>query len=90
MESLWMEYPNYPTLELKLYYLIQIGFWLQQAIYLFTETRRKDFVIMATHHFITISLLLSSYYMSYIKAGHVILVTMDFADIFLTVIKLLI
>lgn len=44
MDGLWEGYPHYKLpANLKMYYLIQMGFWLQQVLTLHLEKRRKDY-----------------------------------------------
>lgn len=73
----------------KAYYLVELGFWLQQIFVLNIEEKRKDFLQMLSHHIITCCLLIGSYYYYYIRIGNLILVLMDCSDIFLTGAKLL-
>ncbi|KAJ2308348.1 Sphingosine N-acyltransferase lag1 [Coemansia sp. RSA 2706] len=83
----WIDYPEghrQLTLLMKSYYLVQIGFWFQQIFVLMIEERRKDFVVMCTHHFVTCNLLGWSMYMNYTRIGNAILCCMDFSDIFLS------
>ncbi|KAJ2809265.1 Sphingosine N-acyltransferase lag1 [Coemansia guatemalensis] len=72
---------------MKTYYLVQMGFWFHQIFVLLIEERRKDFVVMFTHHIITCNLLGWSLYMNFTRIGNAILCCMDFADIFLSATK---
>jgi acyl-CoA-dependent ceramide synthase len=69
----------------KLYYLLQIAFWLQCILALNVEAKRKDYLQMFGHHILTSALLIGSYNYQVLYVGHVILTLMDFADIFLPV-----
>ncbi|KAI8325450.1 longevity assurance proteins LAG1/LAC1, partial [Martensiomyces pterosporus] len=90
----WMSTPhywiNYPeghaqmSCLMKLYYLIQMGFWFQQIFVLLIEEKRKDFVVMGIHHVVTCNLLGWSLYMNYTRVGNAVLCCMDFSDIFLS------
>ncbi|KAJ1919542.1 Sphingosine N-acyltransferase lag1 [Mycoemilia scoparia] len=86
----WINYPSdhaaMPPM-MKWYYLIQMGFWFQQIFVLNIEERRKDFLVMFAHHIVTCMLLVFSYWMSYTRVGNAVLITMDFADIWLTLAK---
>ncbi|KAI9294024.1 longevity-assurance protein [Neoconidiobolus thromboides FSU 785] len=90
LENLWRGYPH---LELdfyfKTYYLVQMSYWLQQMYFVQIEVRRKDYLNMISHHVITNSLVVFSYITNYTRVGHVMLVLMDFADIFLSTAKVL-
>ncbi|PRP88849.1 glycylpeptide N-tetradecanoyltransferase 2 [Planoprotostelium fungivorum] len=88
----WENYPHiYNTALFKSYYLLQLAFWLQQAIVLLLglELARKDFTELICHHIVTISLILLSYYFNYTRIGNAVFLTMDSSDIFLALAKLL-
>lgn len=50
---------------------------------------RTEFVPMLFHHVVTVNLIVMSYYSSFIRIGHTILVTTDVADILLNMAKIL-
>ncbi|KAK9761629.1 Sphingosine N-acyltransferase lag1, variant 2, partial [Basidiobolus ranarum] len=82
----WIDYPHVNTSYLtKWYYLATTGYWIQQFFDLGVEKPRKDQVIMGIHHFITCSLLLSSYFTNFTRIGNAVLCMMDFSDIWLSV-----
>jgi len=90
IEKLWADYPHIEFLPgIKRYYLIQMSYWLQQMYFIQIEVRRKDYLNMLTHHFVTNILILVSYFCNYTRMGHVLLVLMDFSDIFLSFAKVL-
>ncbi|BFZ54807.1 Sphingosine N-acyltransferase lag1 [Savitreella phatthalungensis] len=74
---------------MKLYYLVEFSFWLQQVVALNVESHRKDYVQMFGHHLLTCSLLYLSWAWHTTRVGHAILTLMDFADILLPLAKLL-
>lgn len=86
-------YANYPERTLsptfKLYYLGQLAFWLQCILALNLEAKRKDYVQMFGHHVLTSTLLIASYAFHTTRVGQVILMLMDFSDIFLPLAKML-
>ncbi|ORY35426.1 putative phingosine N-acyltransferase protein [Naematelia encephala] len=89
-EHFWLEYPHREmSFELKLYYLMQFSYWLQQTIILAAkvEKPRKDFRELVMHHMVTLWLIGWSYglYLTYI--GVSIFVTMDISDVFLALAK---
>jgi acyl-CoA-dependent ceramide synthase len=85
-QYLWQAYPHTPLSPLtKFYYLAQLGFWFHQLVIFNLEARRKDYWQMLAHHFITIALVVGSYWANYTRVGSVILVLMDFCDIWLPV-----
>lgn len=49
------------------------------------EARRKDHVQMMTHHVITVILMAASYFFNFTRVGCLILLLMDWCDIFLPV-----
>jgi acyl-CoA-dependent ceramide synthase len=86
MPGLWKDWPIVHVDGLtKWYYLVQFAFWLQQIVVVNIEERRKDHWQMFTHHIITCTLLFCSYGFYHTQVGNVILVLMDFVDIFLAV-----
>ncbi|KAF2716476.1 longevity assurance proteins LAG1/LAC1 [Polychaeton citri CBS 116435] len=88
--SLWSGFPLlYMDASLKIYYLSQIAFWLQQVAMLHLEHRRKDHLQMLLHHIVTTVLLVGSYSYRQWRAGNAILVCMDLVDIILPLAKVL-
>jgi acyl-CoA-dependent ceramide synthase len=85
-ESLWSGYPHtlLPALT-KFYYLAQLGWWFHQLYVIHSEKPRKDHWQMFAHHILSITLIVSSYYMNYTRIGTVVHVFMDFCDILLPV-----
>ncbi|KAJ9087416.1 Sphingosine N-acyltransferase lag1, variant 2 [Entomophthora muscae] len=86
--QIWIGYPHFELSPgTKKFYLFQLGYWLQQMVYVQIEVRRKDYLNMIVHHIITNLLLILSYYCNFTRAGHIILTLMDFSDIFLSLVK---
>lgn len=82
----WIDYPHAKLQgSFKVYYLVQFGFWLQQIYVVNTDMKRKDYIAMLAHHFITCALIGGSYFVHLTRIGHAILVVMDVADVFLAV-----
>lgn len=90
VKDLWIGWPHY-LLDpyFKAYYLIEFAAWIQQIYVINIEERRKDHYQMFVHHIITCSLMFGSYYYYFTRVGNVILVLMDFVDIFLCSAKVL-
>jgi acyl-CoA-dependent ceramide synthase len=85
MDQFWIGYPHEAILGLsKLYYLVQIAFWLQQIIVINIEKRRKDYYQMFIHHIVTIALMVLSYLFNLTRVGTATLCVMDLADIVLS------
>ncbi|KAK0817991.1 Sphingosine N-acyltransferase lag1 [Friedmanniomyces endolithicus] len=88
--SLWGGFPRLLLdTGMKLYYLSQFAFWIQQIVVLHIEERRKDHFQMLTHHIITVSLLAGSYTYRQNRAGNAVLVCMDIVDFIFPLAKIL-
>lgn len=82
----WVNYPNVPLAgPLKFYYLTQCAFYAHQILILNAEAHRKDHWQMMTHHFITVTLMLMSYFYNCTRVGVLIMMLMDLPDVFLPV-----
>lgn len=82
----WIDYPHLLISGwMKWYYLVQLGFWIQQIYVLNIEKRRKDHYAMFSHHIITCILIISSYCVNFTRIGNAVLCCMDLADILLPV-----
>jgi len=75
---------------LKLYYLLQTAYWLQQFLLLVLgiEKPRRDFYELVAHHIITLWMVIWSYIMNMTLTGNIIFLTMDWSDVFLAVCTL--
>jgi very-long-chain ceramide synthase len=86
MRELWTNWPERGLDGIvKVYVLAQWAFWLQQILVIHIEERRKDHWQMLTHHFLTVTLISTSYVYHFTKIGHLILVLMDIVDLFFPV-----
>ncbi|KAK3676987.1 Sphingosine N-acyltransferase lag1 [Recurvomyces mirabilis] len=88
--SLWTDFPHLllgPGM--KLYYLSQFAFWIQQVAVIHLEEPRKDHYQMLSHHVITIALLAGSYPYRQWRVGNAILVCMDLVDFIFPAAKIL-
>jgi hypothetical protein len=84
-----VDYPYEKSYSINAVYLWELGFYISGLVCHFTiETRRKDFVEMAVHHFATVVLLGFSYVYSYERIGLIVLVLHDISDIFLEMGKI--
>lgn len=89
-EHMWLEYPHRElTFGLKLFYLLQASYWLQQLLImgLRIEKPRKDYNELIAHHFVTLYLIFWSYVVNLTYIGVAIFVSMDFSDVFLALSK---
>ncbi|WFD34694.1 sphingosine N-acyltransferase [Malassezia cuniculi] len=91
-EHFWYQYPHWQMRrELKLYYLLQGSFWLQQAFVMLLrlERPRKDYYELVAHHLVTLWLIGWSYFINLNQIGTSVFVCMDIPDTFLALSKLL-
>jgi acyl-CoA-dependent ceramide synthase len=85
-EGLWVGYPHIPIPgPVKFFYLSQCAFYVHATLLLNAEAHRKDHLQMMTHHVITAVLLTCSYFYNFTRVGCMILVIMDFCDVWLAV-----
>lgn len=88
-------YEKYPHrtifLWMKVFYLGQAAFWLQQAVVLALqlEKPRKDYYELVFHHIVTMCLIYASYTFNFTWIGITIYISMDISDWFLAVSKVL-
>ena len=92
MEHFWYQYPHWQMRpELKLYYLLQTSFWLQQAFVMLLglERPRKDYYELVAHHLVTLWLIGWSYFINLTMIGTTVFVCMDIPDTWLALAKML-
>ncbi|THH13281.1 hypothetical protein EW146_g6914 [Bondarzewia mesenterica] len=90
MPDPWQNYPHIPIPgPVKFYYLLQLAFYVHAVLVINAEARRKDHWQMMTHHVITIALVVASYAYNLTRVGCLIMVIMDWCDIFLSFAKML-
>ncbi|KAJ7507745.1 TLC domain-containing protein [Mycena galericulata] len=88
--SLWLNYPHIPlAAPVKFYYLTQSAFYLHQMFVLNAEAPRKDHWQMMAHHVITVFLMGASYFFNFTRVGCLIMVLMDWCDIFFPMAKMM-
>eukprot|EP00808_Paulinella_micropora_P002476 g21279.t1 len=87
-ENFWEHRPSPSLLRL---YMAQLGIWIATCFsHRFLEkTRRKDYVLMFTHHVVTISLVLGSHVRYHHSLGLLVLFLHDLSDIPIDVVKML-
>ncbi|KAJ7179942.1 TLC domain-containing protein [Mycena crocata] len=89
-DDLWRDYPHIPlAAPVKFYYLTQSAFYTHQILVLNAEAPRKDHLQMMTHHVITVFLMGASYFFNFTRVGCLIMVLMDWCDIFLPLAKMM-
>ena len=58
----WQNYPYQElTLDVYIYFMMQLGFYGCLLVTVFSDTRRKDFYEQIAHHFLAITLIIVSY-----------------------------
>ena len=82
-------YPNVISTKLYWYYMVQVSFYIWMSVCIFWDVRKKDFYQMATHHLVTLGLLVLSYAWQVINVGALIMLLSDVADPFLELAKIL-
>ncbi|KAK4542465.1 hypothetical protein LTR36_006717 [Oleoguttula mirabilis] len=88
--SLWSGWPYLDlSASMKVYYISQLAFWIQQIVVIHIEERRKDHMQMFTHHIITVMLLAGSYPGRHTRVGNAVLVCMDVVDFIFPLAKIL-
>ncbi|GBE79426.1 TLC domain-containing protein [Sparassis latifolia] len=87
--NVWLNYPNIPiAAPTKFYYLLESAFYVHQVLILNAEARRKDHWQMMTHHVITVLLMIGSYVYNLTRVGCLIMLLMDWCDVFLALAKM--
>jgi len=88
--NLWAGYPHTPLPGfVKFYYLLQISLYVHLVLLLNAEAPRKDHWQMMAHHVVTITLIVASYAYNFTRAGCMIMVLMDWCDVFFPFAKML-
>ncbi|KAJ0408497.1 hypothetical protein P43SY_006427 [Pythium insidiosum] len=73
----------------KLLYITQLAIWIYTAFSCkFFEEIRKDYVVMMTHHVVTIALITWSYAIGFLPVGVIVLLLHDISDVPLDVLKM--
>lgn len=78
-----------PTLDIKIYYGVELGFYWAQLATCLSDVQRSDSKVLAAHHIITIWLISFSWISQLWRIGTFILLIMDVSDIFLDLAKML-
>ncbi|KAF6262816.1 TLC domain-containing protein [Scenedesmus sp. NREL 46B-D3] len=79
----------YVPFKIVLFYLIELGFYIQAIPFLFfVEVRRKDWLESFAHHIVTLGLMYYSWYANFTRPGVIVMLLHDVSDIFLEAAKL--
>jgi len=74
--------------DLRCFYMMYMARYLQAAVSILMEPKRKDFMEMMLHHIITVIMIYLSYMYGWSRIGSVVMVLMDPADVPLHMEKL--
>jgi len=78
----WTGYPFGPySEEVKLYYIMSLGYHLHSFAFHFFLPHRNDFLEMLLHHLIAIFLVCFSFMCNMVRAGSLVLLVHDLADL---------
>ncbi|KAF4652040.1 Ceramide synthase 6 [Perkinsus chesapeaki] len=69
------------SIALERYYLVEISFWCSCLAFIMIETIRSDFYQMIFHHFVTISLMVGSFYLGYHRIGITVVFIHNISDV---------
>lgn len=72
-----------------IYYMMECSFYLSLLFSIMTDVKRKDFSEQLIHHIATLTLITSSYLMTYVRVGTLVMAVHDISDIFLELAKCL-
>jgi len=86
----WRGFPNQPkTPSVTWFYTVQLAFYIYiQIAHVFLDVKRKDFWPMLVHHFLTIGLIMGSWWFTYFRMGMVVFFSMDFVDVIIEFAKI--
>ncbi|KZV72108.1 longevity assurance proteins LAG1/LAC1 [Peniophora sp. CONT] len=90
--AFFLDYPHWQMIpELKVYYLLQAAYWVQQLLVLALrlEKPRVDYKELVVHHFVTVWLIGWSYGVNMTLLGNAVYLSMDVPDAFFAFSKLL-
>jgi len=74
--------------DLRCYYLLYVGRYVQNGISCLLEHKRKDFLEMQIHHWTTVVLIYISYFYGWNRVGCCVMLLLDPADPFLHIAKM--
>jgi len=78
---LWDGYPHAIDLDMKIFYLSSLAFWLQSLMSFTFEPPRKDNAVLCFHHFLTLGLIITSYLAGFVRVGAAIMTQQNVGDI---------
>jgi acyl-CoA-dependent ceramide synthase len=78
---LWDGYPHALNLDLKIFMVAALAFWLQSLLSFSFEPPRKDDVAMTFHHCLTVYLIVCCYLTGFERVGAAILMQQNVGDI---------
>nr|CDJ85814.1 TRAM LAG1 CLN8 homology domain containing protein [Haemonchus contortus] len=89
VKQCWIGYPFHPIDDsVWWYYIIETSFYYSLLFGSIFDVKRSDFWQMIIHHVVTIGLLSTSFTINFVRAGTLVLISHDVADILLEFGKL--
>lgn len=85
----YVGWPWHPVEEdIRRYYAAGLGLYLHQTGTFFLDSKLRDFRRMALHHFVTLILIITSWYIRMFRPGSFVLLMHDISDVLLETAKL--
>jgi hypothetical protein len=90
LDGIFEDWPPSRSGIVHLYYMVTLGFYSSSIVCLFWfDSRRSDFVEFVIHHFVTLGLVLASYFLGFVRCGIALMGLHDLGDVFLYLAKTL-
>ena len=87
-QHFWIGWPHHEmTTQMLSIYTVYVGFYVHHMLFLFLDTRSSDFLALAIHHVITLTVTLASWRMRFTRIGSFVMVLHDVSDVFLEIAK---
>tara|TARA_B100001094_G_C17989059_1_gene699193 strand:- start:118 stop:852 length:735 start_codon:yes stop_codon:yes gene_type:complete len=86
-ESIWKDWPHEITNDTYNIYKYYISLYIHQLFLINIESKNTDYISLLIHHFITLILVILSWYNNFTKIGIFIMGLHDISDVFLEIAK---
>ena len=84
----WKNWPSHEVSDgMFSLYVLYLGFYAHQIIFLFLDVKSSDFEAMLVHHLITLAIVLASWYANFTRVGSFVMLLHDCSDVFLELAK---
>ncbi|KAH3746111.1 ceramide synthase 6 [Pelomyxa schiedti] len=84
--NFWFQF-NERCTEVKLYYMLSLGYTFQSLFFLIVRKHRRNFFEMAIHHTLEMLLIIYSWGYGYVRIGTLVLALHDVGDVFINVLR---